>query len=160
VSTSPSSSPPITQVFSSYGGIIERGSREYTLDDFYTIQLDKLDRYICLRPISFIVPDNAESSSEDDSDGDDDDSSDDDSSDGRDDAEEEVGSEFEVKSRKGKGKKGRKQETESDEDEANVDKREHEGAGVSVLRFMSSVNTDHLYLGSSHPGILIHDCLG
>ncbi|PPQ75922.1 hypothetical protein CVT24_002504 [Panaeolus cyanescens] len=28
-----------------YGGIYERGSKEYTLDDFYSLQLDKLDRF-------------------------------------------------------------------------------------------------------------------
>ncbi|CAE6457105.1 unnamed protein product [Rhizoctonia solani] len=28
-----------------YGGIFERGSREYTLDDFYSLALDKLDRF-------------------------------------------------------------------------------------------------------------------
>ncbi|KAK0491994.1 galactose oxidase [Armillaria luteobubalina] len=32
-----------------YGGIFERGSREYTLDDFYSLQLDKMDRYVCLK---------------------------------------------------------------------------------------------------------------
>lgn len=122
-----------------YGGIIERGSREYTLDDFHTIQLDKLDRYTCLRPISFVVPDNAESSSEDDSGGDDDSSIDDDSSNEKDDAEVEGGSDFEVKSRKGKGKKGRKQETESDEDEVKIDKKEHEVAVGSIdLRTQAS----------------------
>ncbi|KAF8170947.1 hypothetical protein BJ912DRAFT_1025273 [Pholiota molesta] len=34
---------------SGYGGIYERGSREYTLDDFYSLPLDKMDRYTCLR---------------------------------------------------------------------------------------------------------------
>lgn len=33
----------------SYGGIFENDSREYTLDDFYSLSLDKLDRYTCLR---------------------------------------------------------------------------------------------------------------
>ncbi|KAL8290639.1 hypothetical protein RQP46_002897 [Phenoliferia psychrophenolica] len=32
-----------------YGGILEAGSKEYTLDDFFTIQLDKLDRFTCLK---------------------------------------------------------------------------------------------------------------
>lgn len=32
-----------------YGGIFEAGDREYTLQSFYSIALDKLDRYMCLR---------------------------------------------------------------------------------------------------------------
>ncbi|KAI5479162.1 Kelch repeat containing protein [Pseudohyphozyma bogoriensis] len=32
-----------------YGGILETGTREYTLDDFHTLQLDKLDRFNCLK---------------------------------------------------------------------------------------------------------------
>ncbi|KAJ3979502.1 galactose oxidase [Lentinula detonsa] len=38
-----------------YGGIFERGSREYTLDDFYTIQLDKMDRFVCLKESGVII---------------------------------------------------------------------------------------------------------
>ncbi|KAK4047007.1 Kelch repeat-containing protein 3 [Microbotryomycetes sp. JL201] len=55
-----------------YGGILESGDREWTLDDFHTIALDKLDRFTCLREC---VIDNEwlGSDSEDD---DDDDSSD------------------------------------------------------------------------------------
>ncbi|EKM57740.1 uncharacterized protein PHACADRAFT_116020 [Phanerochaete carnosa HHB-10118-sp] len=60
-----------------YGGIFERGSREYTLDDFYLLQLDKLDRYVCLKPSDVIIPANADDSS---SDGDDDEDSSDDES--------------------------------------------------------------------------------
>jgi hypothetical protein len=57
----------------SYGGIYERGSREYTLDDFYSLQLDKLDRYVCLKE-SGVIENNEESSSDDDeSDGSEDD---------------------------------------------------------------------------------------
>ncbi|KNZ62983.1 hypothetical protein VP01_11g6 [Puccinia sorghi] len=33
----------------SYGGIYESGDKEYTLQSFYSLALDKLDRYICLR---------------------------------------------------------------------------------------------------------------
>lgn len=68
-----------------YGGIYERGAREYTLDDFYSLQLDKLDKFVCLKE-SKVVPDLAnpdadESDEEDDDeeDGDDDDDDDDDS---------------------------------------------------------------------------------
>ncbi|GAA5907738.1 Kel3p [Sporobolomyces salmoneus] len=32
-----------------YGGILEAGDREYTLDDFFTLDLTKLDRYHCLK---------------------------------------------------------------------------------------------------------------
>lgn len=59
----------------SYGGIFERGSREYTLDDFHSLALDKMDRYVCLKKSDVIVPpegdDVSSSSEEDDDDGDD-----------------------------------------------------------------------------------------
>jgi hypothetical protein len=67
-----------------YGGIYERGAREYTLDDFYSLQLDKLDRFTCLKE-SGIVPqegENDESEDEDESDGGEDGSSDGESSNG------------------------------------------------------------------------------
>ena len=32
-----------------YGGIFESKEREYTLDDFYSLPLDKLDRFVCLK---------------------------------------------------------------------------------------------------------------
>lgn len=59
---------------SSYGGIYERGSHEYTLDDFYSLALDKMDRYVCLRKCEIEVPtgENDESSSDEDDDGSDD----------------------------------------------------------------------------------------
>lgn len=54
----------------SYGGIFERGSREYTLDDFYSIQLDKLERYTCLKHSGIVIPaEGDESSSDEDDDG-------------------------------------------------------------------------------------------
>ena len=54
-----------------YGGIFERGSKEYTLDDFYALQLDKMDRYICLKKSDVAIPtEEEESSSEDDGDDD------------------------------------------------------------------------------------------
>ncbi|KAH9932992.1 uncharacterized protein B0H18DRAFT_673596 [Fomitopsis serialis] len=63
-----------------YGGIFERGSREYTLDDFHSLQLDKLDRYTCLKrsDVTIATDGDDESSDEDDdeSDGDDDDDGD------------------------------------------------------------------------------------
>lgn len=69
----------LTHIYS-YGGIYERGPREYTLDDFYTLQLDKLDRYVCLKESAVLVPPEGEevsSSSGDDDDDDDDESGDD-----------------------------------------------------------------------------------
>lgn len=54
-----------------YGGIFERGSREYTLDDFYALALDKMDRYVCLKKSDVTIPegDDESSSSEEDDDG-------------------------------------------------------------------------------------------
>ncbi|KZV71422.1 galactose oxidase [Peniophora sp. CONT] len=46
-----------------YGGIFERGSREYTLDDFYALALDKMDRYVCLKQSDLLIPEGEESSS-------------------------------------------------------------------------------------------------
>ncbi|KAI1784172.1 galactose oxidase [Ganoderma leucocontextum] len=62
-----------------YGGIFEKGSREYTLDDFYTLPLDKLDRYVCLKKSEIVIDDKDEESSDDDEDedGEDDDEDDD-----------------------------------------------------------------------------------
>jgi hypothetical protein len=54
-----------------YGGIVESQEREFTLDDFYTLQLDKLDRYTCLKECNIAELEWKES---------DDDDSDDDSS--------------------------------------------------------------------------------
>jgi hypothetical protein len=51
-----------------YGGIFERGSREYTLDDFYSIQLDKLERYTCLKHSGIVIPAEGDESSSDEDD--------------------------------------------------------------------------------------------
>ncbi|KAG1733150.1 galactose oxidase [Suillus lakei] len=51
-----------------YGGIFERGSREYTLDDFYSIQLDKLERYTCLKHSGTVIPEEGDESSSDEGD--------------------------------------------------------------------------------------------
>ncbi|KAK0190088.1 galactose oxidase [Armillaria mellea] len=55
-----------------YGGIFEKGSREYTLDDFYSLQLDKMDRYVCLKESGVVIAEGDDASSSE-SDGDDDD---------------------------------------------------------------------------------------
>jgi len=62
----------------SYGGIFEKGSREYTLDDFYSVQLDKMERYVCLKASGVTIDEGEESSS---SDGDESGEDDDDDSD-------------------------------------------------------------------------------
>ncbi|CCF53516.1 hypothetical protein NDA11_005100 [Ustilago hordei] len=50
-----------------YGGIFESGNREYTLDDFYTLDLTKLDRFNCLQscPIDALEWDESSSSASD-----------------------------------------------------------------------------------------------
>ncbi|SCV74046.1 BQ2448_6478 [Microbotryum intermedium] len=58
-----------------YGGILEAGDKEYTLDDFFTLQLDKLDRFNCLRECILEGLDWKGSDSENDSSDDDDDDS-------------------------------------------------------------------------------------
>ncbi|KLO15366.1 hypothetical protein SCHPADRAFT_824811 [Schizopora paradoxa] len=56
-----------------YGGIFERGSKEYTLDDFHSLALDKLDKFICLKKSDVIIPtEGDEESSSDEDDGSDD----------------------------------------------------------------------------------------
>lgn len=48
-----------------YGGIFESQSREYTLDDFYSLQLDKMERYACLKRSEVVIGAEDESSSDD-----------------------------------------------------------------------------------------------
>ncbi|KAF8555628.1 galactose oxidase [Imleria badia] len=103
-----------------YGGIFELGTREYTLDDFYALQLDKLERFVCLKPSGIVIPTEAEESSDDEGESGDDESDDDDDDD--DDSEGESESEDErEKKRKGKGKEkekmGKRREVEESEEE-------------------------------------------
>ncbi|KAI0628646.1 galactose oxidase [Trametes polyzona] len=70
-----------------YGGIFEKGSREYTLDDFHSLQLDKLDRYVCLKASEIAIADGDEESSSDEDDDEDDSDDDDATVDGRDETE-------------------------------------------------------------------------
>ncbi|KAI0779197.1 galactose oxidase [Irpex lacteus] len=51
-----------------YGGIFERGKLEYTLDDYYSLQLDKLDKYVCLKPSDVDITAGGDESSSDDDD--------------------------------------------------------------------------------------------
>ena len=88
----------------SYGGIFERGSREYTLDDFYSLALDKMERYVCLKKSDVIIPsegDDVSSSSGEDDDDDDDDESGDDSEEDEEGDEEVLPGEEEVSEIKG-----------------------------------------------------------
>lgn len=62
----------IADLLCSYGGIFERGKKEYTLDDFHALQLDKLDRFTCLKPSDVVIDRNADDESSDDDDDDDD----------------------------------------------------------------------------------------
>ncbi|KAJ7063287.1 galactose oxidase [Mycena amicta] len=58
---------------------LHRGKREYTMDDFYSIQLDKLERYSCLKKNEIVIAEDDEESSDDDDsedDGEDDDDDD------------------------------------------------------------------------------------
>jgi hypothetical protein len=50
-----------------YGGIVESQNKEFTLDDFYSLQLDKLDRFTCYKECNIAELDWKESDSEDDS---------------------------------------------------------------------------------------------
>ena len=63
-----------------YGGIYETGDREYTLDDFYTIDLSKMNRVVCLKecPIDQLEWNPSDSEGEDESGSDDEDDEDDD----------------------------------------------------------------------------------
>ncbi|KAJ7155981.1 galactose oxidase [Mycena crocata] len=72
-----------------YGGIYERGKREYTLDDFYSIQLDKMDRFTCLKESGIVIADEDDSSSEDDDDEEDDEDDEDEQDEQAEDADEE-----------------------------------------------------------------------
>lgn len=63
---------PIVLTGPRYGGIYERGSREYTLDDFHSLALDKMDRYVCLKKSDVVIPEGEIESSSDDDDEDDD----------------------------------------------------------------------------------------
>ena len=65
----------------SYGGIYEQGSREYTLDDFHSLQLDKMEKYVCLKESGVVIAEGdgeSSSSDDDDEDGDSDEDEDDD----------------------------------------------------------------------------------
>lgn len=62
--------------FRRYGGIFERGSKEYTLDDFYALPLDKMDKYLCLKKSDVVIPIEGEEESSSDEDDDEDDDED------------------------------------------------------------------------------------
>lgn len=63
-------------VLYAYGGIHETADREYTMDDFHTLDLSKMDRFACLKKCPIDSLEWNESSSESGSDDEDDDGSD------------------------------------------------------------------------------------
>ncbi|KAE9399333.1 galactose oxidase [Gymnopus androsaceus JB14] len=75
-----------------YGGIFERGSREYTLDDFYYIHLDKMERYVCLKESGIVITEGDDESDEEDDEDDSDFDDEDEDGDGESDTETVVGS--------------------------------------------------------------------
>ncbi|KIK90490.1 hypothetical protein PAXRUDRAFT_151835 [Paxillus rubicundulus Ve08.2h10] len=95
-----------------YGGIFELGSREYTLDDFYYIQLDKLERFMCLKPSGIVIPTEAEETSDEDGDEDDSEGSDDEESEEGAEEMEEIPTREDERETKRKGKKGKRREEE------------------------------------------------
>lgn len=62
-----------------YGGILERGTREITMDDFWSLALDKMDAFVCLKPLEVDVEAVGEESSDEGESGDGEDGDDDDS---------------------------------------------------------------------------------
>jgi hypothetical protein len=72
---------PLGSTLYLYGGILETESREYTMDDFHTLNLEKLDRFTCLRASGLDEEEWNESDEDDDSSGSEDDDNDDDGSD-------------------------------------------------------------------------------
>ena len=56
-----------------YGGILEANAKEFCLDDFFSLQLDKLDKFTCHQKCDIAELEWKESDSEDDDDDDDDD---------------------------------------------------------------------------------------
>ncbi|KAG0372311.1 hypothetical protein BGX24_000425 [Mortierella sp. AD032] len=77
-----------------FGGILEVKDREYTLDDFFSLNLDKMNEYICLRASEFESQLWLGEESDDDEEGDDDEDDDEDE-DEDDDEDEEDGEEGE-----------------------------------------------------------------
>ncbi|KAF8836041.1 galactose oxidase [Paxillus ammoniavirescens] len=103
-----------------YGGIFELGSREYTLDDFYYIQLDKLERFVCLKPSGIVIPTEAEESSDEDGDEDDSEGSDDEGSEEGEEEMEEMAVRQDERERKRKGRKGKRREDEEEQEVESV----------------------------------------
>ncbi|KAI0078590.1 galactose oxidase [Panus rudis PR-1116 ss-1] len=114
-----------------YGGIFERGSREYTLDDFYSLQLDKLDRYTCLKDSGVTIP--AEGDDESSSDDDDDDDDEDDEDEDEEGEEENEENEAErVSKRKKKEKRESVEEVSKEEEPAPEPEAEETGEEVNL----------------------------
>ncbi|KAG7097966.1 hypothetical protein E1B28_005276 [Marasmius oreades] len=112
-----------------YGGIFERGSREYTLDDFYSIQLDKMDKFTCLKESGVVIEEGDDESSDDDDEEDGDDDDDDDDDDEDEDGSDDESDQDEKRSRK-KQLRSCKEEQEVEEEE----QEDEDGVEADTLR--------------------------
>ncbi|KAF9096930.1 hypothetical protein BGX29_008345 [Mortierella sp. GBA35] len=115
-----------------FGGILEVKDREYTLDDFFSLNLDKMTEYICLRASEFESQlwlgeesDDEEEGDEDDEEDDEDDDEDDedDEEEGGDDDEDEEVVVVESSSAK-KDKKSKKDKESKDDKEEKKEKKD------------------------------------
>ncbi|ESK87632.1 kelch domain-containing protein 4 [Moniliophthora roreri MCA 2997] len=121
-----------------YGGILERGTREYTLDDFHYLQLDKMEKWVCLRPHSWVFGEGEESEDDSDDDSGDDDESDEDEEDYDDEGE-----------NKRDGKKDKKKQVEvveepeaEPEEETEPEQEPEDSLRTQAQAFMSAANTN------------------
>ncbi|KAG9310547.1 hypothetical protein JVU11DRAFT_9095 [Chiua virens] len=128
-----------------YGGIFELGTREYTLDDFYTLQLDKLDPFVCLKSSGIVISTEAEESSDDEHEeggggGSDKDEGEDEDSEGVSDSEDER---RRRRKTKGKDKKGRREvEDSGEEPEGVIETDAKPGAPSEALEAEMPVDKD------------------
>ncbi|KAF8947341.1 hypothetical protein BGZ47_009528 [Haplosporangium gracile] len=112
-----------------FGGILEIKDREYTLDDFFSLNLDKMNEYICLRASEFESQLWLGEESDDEEEGEDDDEDEDEEEDDEDEeGDEEEGEEEEAvvveSSSAAKKEKKSKKEKESSKDDKETDKKE------------------------------------
>ncbi|KAI1319979.1 hypothetical protein EDD11_002310 [Mortierella claussenii] len=121
-----------------FGGILEVKDREYTLDDFFSLNLDKMTEYICLRESEFesqlwLGEESDDDEDEEDEEGESDEDDDDDDEEDEDEEEEdkvdeeaakEMLGESSKKDKKSKDKKDKKEEKEGKNKKDKKDKKE------------------------------------
>lgn len=116
-----------------FGGILEVRDREYTLDDFFSLNLDKMTEYICLRQSEFESQlwlgeesDDEEEGDEDDDDDDEDEEEDEDDEDDDEDEDEKEDEEGEATAAESsqKDKKSKKDGKDKSEKKEKKDKKE------------------------------------